>query len=186
MTISDNPGLILGNIIIDNQESNRVEVNSYLLDTAREKILEYLKHKYKVSNSALITFALVNLLDNDQFKLDLLNTLSNHQRYTYFNDLNERLQPKGSDTTSTSSSVLNKDLKALAKEVSNIKSLAYTNLVLGSWLTQNRMGLFVDDMPVDTRDAFMLLRSNNTTGIVDEAIKAGAMEESRQAQRQRS
>lgn len=175
-------GIALGNIIIENTESNRVEVNSYLLDTVRETILKELNFKYRVSNSAIITFALLQLLDPET-KNDVIETLSNNGRFSYFDVLSSKFSTQTSSKNTPQGSINSRDLQRLTESINELKTLEHANLTLNAWLAQNRMGLFTDELPLDTRDVYMLLRSDNTVGIVDEALKAGLSEESRQNQK---
>lgn len=175
-------GFALGNTILDNIESNRVEVNTQLLDSVREQLSSQLGHRYKLSNSALITFALLTLLEPED-RMDAINVLSASKRYNYFNELQHVILKTTPSSPQKMANLSRRELDQLSKKLDEIKNFEYANLTMNAWLLQNRVGLFTDDLPNDTRDVFMLLRSDNTVGIVDEALKAGKSEENRQAQK---
>lgn len=174
--------MALSNIISDGDSVNRVEINATLLETIKEQLQAETGYKYKMTNSAVVTYALINLLE-PQLKQELVQQLSKTTRYEYFDLLHAKLGNMVTGTTTKQSGISKKELSDLKESLDDLMVLQNANLVTSAWLLQNRAGLFKDDYPMDVRDVFRLLRSDTIKDILDETIRAGISELDRQEQK---
>lgn len=173
--------IYLANLIFDisdNTRANpttRVRISNDLLNQIKEEMDKKTDYSFKITNKTLITYALLNLLDDN---------LKDQIRYQL--DANH-IQPALSKLLSIQQDPRQKQQNLNKEQLMNIRQSEQDNQVLLhsvisgiSWLLLDRMGLNKKGFAKNSDDAYEKLRDNDTKQLIDELLRAGVNETDRQ------